>query len=145
MLGLGHTARKHVLRHARNIVSAIFRFMFDISRLDVQTPKHVWRRCYVDVSWPGTSVWTTTRVNIPHESGRTVYCVTMLWPRDLVFWLIDVYRANPILWNPTNPNYKDRNKKCDTWKAIGAELNVEVMKKIRTKRTILTESKENEA
>ena len=41
--------------------------------------------------------------------------------------LIDVYHANPILWDPT--------KKCDTWKAIGAELNVdrlEVMKKIDT-------------
>ena len=116
-LGLGHTARKHVLRHVLNIALAMFGFMFDMSRLDVQTPKHVWRRCYVDVSWPETSVRTTTRVNISY-----------------VLLLIDVYHGNPIQWDPTNPNYKDKNKKCYTWKAIGAELNVdriEVMKKNR--------------
>ena len=74
----------------------MFGFIFDVSRLDVQAPEHVWRHCCVDVSWPGTCVRTTTRVNIPH-----------------VLLLIDVYRANPILWDPINPNYKDRNKKCD--------------------------------
>ena len=69
----------------------------------------------MDVSWPEISVQTTIHVNIPH-----------------VLRLIDAYRANPILWVPTSPNNKDRNKKCDAWKAIGAELNVdrlEVMKK----------------
>ena len=73
-------AQKHVLRHVLNIVLAMFRFMFDMSLLDVQTPKHVSRRCCVDVSWTGTSVRTTTRVNIPHVSGRTVYCIAMEWP-----------------------------------------------------------------
>ena len=58
--------------------------------------------------WPGTSVRTATRVNIPH-----------------VLLLIDEYCANPILWDPTNPNYTDKNKKFDTWKVIGAELNVD--------------------
>ncbi|KAK3849385.1 hypothetical protein Pcinc_043862 [Petrolisthes cinctipes] len=59
----------------------------------------------------------------------------MEWSRDLVLQLVDVYRANPMLWDPTNPSYKDRNKKCDAWKAIGAKLNVdrlEAMKKIDT-------------
>ena len=115
-LGLGHTARKHVLMHVLNI--AWFGLMFDVSRLDVQTPKHVWRRCCVEALWLGTSVCTTTPMIISH-----------------VLWLIDVYRANPMLCDPTNPNYKDLNQKCDTWKAIGAELNVDrlkVMKKIDT-------------
>ena len=47
-------------------------------------------------------------MNIIHVSGRTVYCVAMEWPWDLVLWSIDVYRVNPILWDPTNSNYKDR-------------------------------------
>ena len=36
--GLSHMAQKHVLRHILNIVLSMFRFMFDVSRLDVQTP-----------------------------------------------------------------------------------------------------------
>ena len=115
---------EHVVRHVLNIASAVFGFMIDVSRLDVQTPKDVWTRCCVDVSLPGTGVRTTTRVNIPH-----------------VLLLVDLYRANPILWDPTDPNYKDRNKKCNTWKAIGAELNVdrlEVMKKRHTNRAMST-------
>ena len=65
----------------------MFGFMFDVSRVDVLTLEHVWGHCCMDASWPGTSVRTTTHVNIPH-----------------VLLLIDVYRANPILWDPTNPN-----------------------------------------
>ena len=71
----------------------MFGFMFDVSRLDVQTPKHVWRRCCVDVSWPETSVRTTIRMNIPH-----------------VVLSIDAYRANPMLWDPTKPNYKTETR-----------------------------------
>ena len=50
------------MRHVLSIVLAMFGFMFDVSRLDVQDSEHVWRRCCMDVSWPGTSVRTTTRV-----------------------------------------------------------------------------------
>lgn len=64
-----------------------------------------------------------------------VHGVAMEWPRDLVLRLIDLYHANPTLWDPTNPNYKDRNKKNDAWKAISTEISVDrvdVVKKIET-------------
>lgn len=59
----------------------------------------------------------------------------MEWPRDLVLQLIELYRDNPVLWDPRNPNYKDRTKKSDAWKAISSKLNVDrihVEKKIDT-------------
>lgn len=49
--------------------------------------------------------------------------------------LIDTYLSSPILWDPSNPDHKNRNKKLDTWKNISDDLNVdrlEVMKKVET-------------
>ena len=41
ILGLGHPTWRHVLRNVQNTASVMFRFMFDMSRLDVQAPEHV--------------------------------------------------------------------------------------------------------
>lgn len=39
--------------------------------------------------------------------------------------LIELYRESPILWDPTNLNYKNKFKKADALKEIGVSLNTD--------------------
>lgn len=60
-------------------------------------------------------------------------CAGMEWTRELVLRLIDAYHSYPMLWDPTDPDYKNRREKYDAWKNISEELNVdraEVIKKV---------------
>jgi len=50
----------------------------------------------------------------------------MEWDDDLCLKLIRLYRDNPILWDPTNMNYKLSKKKIDIWQNIAVELGCEV-------------------
>ena len=85
-------------------------FMLDMSRLDVQTPEHVLRHCSVDVSWRGTSAGAiTTRLNIAHLSGGTVYYVAMEWTWDLVLRSFLIMGA--ILVSSTSKSYADIRRK----------------------------------
>lgn len=39
--------------------------------------------------------------------------------------LIDRYQCYPLLWDPTDPEYKNRVKKLDAWKDISDALHVD--------------------
>lgn len=38
--------------------------------------------------------------------------------------LIEKYKRMPILWNPKDPQYHNRNKREDAWRSISADLKV---------------------
>lgn len=66
------------------------------------------------------------------------YCETMSektkWTVDNTCKLIELYRETPLLWDPTNSEYKNRYKKADALKEIGGSLNLseeEIERKIR--------------
>lgn len=48
----------------------------------------------------------------------------MEWDKENVCLLIDLYREKPVLWDPTNPDYKNRNRKHDAWGAIAATMDM---------------------
>lgn len=49
--------------------------------------------------------------------------------------LIELYQSHPVLWDPTDPTYKNKVKKIDAWRSISQALAVEraeVEKKMKT-------------
>ncbi|KAG8277075.1 hypothetical protein J6590_049984 [Homalodisca vitripennis] len=62
----------------------------------------------------------------------------LVWSKDKVLKLIEMYRERPLLWNATNSFYKDKNKKNYAWLEIADELiatKADVKTKIRNLTT----------
>ncbi|VVC45279.1 Hypothetical protein CINCED_3A016423 [Cinara cedri] len=62
----------------------------------------------------------------------------MEWPDEFTLRLISLYQDKPILWNPTNKDFKMVNKKLTCWMDIAEELQMDVTvvkKKIDSLRT----------
>lgn len=58
----------------------------------------------------------------------------MDWGEDTISRLIDLYREQPVLWDQTLAEYKDKNRKNYAWNDISRELKLskaEVQSKIR--------------
>ncbi|XP_046686437.1 uncharacterized protein LOC124372114 [Homalodisca vitripennis] len=57
------------------------------------------------------------------------------WSRETVMQLIDLYREQPVLWNPMDPDFKNKNLKNYAWNDISREIkasNTEVQAKVKT-------------
>jgi len=50
----------------------------------------------------------------------------MEWADEVCLQLINLYKLRPILWDPTDPQYKMVKKKIDFWTEISKELNLNV-------------------
>ena len=48
----------------------------------------------------------------------------MEWSNDLVIEFLELYEKEPIIWNPRDPNHKNRNCINDAWKRIGDNISV---------------------
>lgn len=46
------------------------------------------------------------------------------WNQEQVIHLIDLYRERPVLWDPTNADFKDRNLKNYGWTEIAQGLRM---------------------
>jgi len=46
----------------------------------------------------------------------------MDWTDEECLLLIEMYKARPILWDPTNSQYKMAKRKIDYWSEIGKEM-----------------------
>lgn len=59
----------------------------------------------------------------------------MEWSSDQIFEFLDLYQAQPVLWNPKHPLHRNRNGIKDCWNKIqkdfSLECSVEVLKKKR--------------
>lgn len=58
----------------------------------------------------------------------------VVWSKDSVVKVIELYRERPVLWDATSNLYKDKNKKHYAWQEIANEMNtskLEVKNKIR--------------
>ncbi|MPD06873.1 hypothetical protein E2C01_102704 [Portunus trituberculatus] len=87
-------------------------------------------------------VWTRLRAAAadmynPHQSSDgSAWCGwTMEWTKEHTFMLIELYQSHPVLWDPTDPTYKNKVKKLDAWRSISQALAVEraeVEKKMKT-------------
>lgn len=56
------------------------------------------------------------------------------WTNDLFDQLIDLYHERSVLWNPSDENYKNKNKKKDAWKEISDIIGIhelELQRKIK--------------
>ena len=47
-----------------------------------------------------------------------------MWTNDVVLRLIDLFRSYKCLWDTTNNDYKNKNKKRASWEEIAQEMNV---------------------
>lgn len=59
---------------------------------------------------------------------------SMEWSQDQVIQLIELYRERTVLWDPTSPEFKDKNLKNYAWSEIASALKLaksEVKLKIR--------------
>lgn len=59
----------------------------------------------------------------------------MEWSNDSVLQLIDAYRIRPVLWNSSDPFYKNKNKKEDAWRELAELLktdSAEIKKKMQS-------------
>ena len=50
----------------------------------------------------------------------------MEWTDKVCLQLIHLYKLRPILWDPTDPQYKMGKKKLDFWTEISKELKLDV-------------------
>lgn len=58
----------------------------------------------------------------------------MEWSKELTTHLIELFREQRVLWDPTFSDFKNRIKKHDAWTELGAEFktnSIEVEKKMR--------------
>lgn len=46
----------------------------------------------------------------------------MEWSEESLLNLIDIYKAQPVLWSPTDENYFKKNKKADAWRDISSTI-----------------------
>lgn len=61
-------------------------------------------------------------------------CVKMEWTIQKTIDLIELYRTSGVLWDPTDENYKNRDKRLDALRNISTTLEVpreEVERKIK--------------
>lgn len=49
----------------------------------------------------------------------------MEWSQDSCIKLIEVYKAHPVLWNPSDLNYFKKNFKSDAWAEISSKVGVQ--------------------
>lgn len=47
------------------------------------------------------------------------------WRQAEVFKLIDLYKERRLLWDPSEEDYKSRNKKHDSWRELDNQFGVE--------------------
>lgn len=62
----------------------------------------------------------------------------MEWSEELCLKLIERYRQNPTLWDPTNKRYKLSKFKIDLWKNIAQEFKCEEGEVKRKIESLLT-------
>ena len=48
---------------------------------------------------------------------------TMEWTKEQTFMLIELYQSHPVLWDPTDPTYKNKVKKIDAWVVTEASVD----------------------
>ncbi|KAG8264814.1 hypothetical protein J6590_004839 [Homalodisca vitripennis] len=46
----------------------------------------------------------------------------MEWPNELVLDFLQYYENEPVIWNPSHPNHKNRNEIYDAWKRIESKM-----------------------
>ncbi|XP_063385469.1 uncharacterized protein LOC134671539 [Cydia fagiglandana] len=64
--------------------------------------------------------------------------VTVTYTNELVLQLVQAYKNHDLLWDPSNPDFKNRTKKNDAWDDIANTVNIprrEVESKIHTLRS----------
>lgn len=69
------------------------------------------------------------------EQTPTCTADRMEWTREQTLMLIELYREQPVLWDATKPDYKDRAKKSDAWKTLSDAMGIdraEVERKMRS-------------
>ena len=77
-----------------------------------------------------------------YHQDRKMADYSFEWTRKLTLALIELYREEPFLWDPTHEDYKNRNLKFKTYKRIADRLRVyypacnqdEVRKRIQSLR-----------
>lgn len=62
----------------------------------------------------------------------------MEWTEDMCLKLIEIYRDYPILWDPTNSQFKLAKKKIDIWQLIAKEFNCEISEVKKKIESLLT-------
>lgn len=50
----------------------------------------------------------------------------MEWPNNTCFRLLKEYEMHPMLWDPKNPSYFNRDIKVDAWSEIASNMNKEI-------------------
>lgn len=48
----------------------------------------------------------------------------MEWSNEVVLEFLSLYEAEPIIWNPRDPNHKNRNSIHDAWKRIEEQMSI---------------------
>ncbi|KAL4720967.1 hypothetical protein ACJJTC_019227 [Scirpophaga incertulas] len=48
----------------------------------------------------------------------------MEWSEEKCLTLIELYRNNPVLWDPQDANFKNKNLKEDAWVEIGRGMDI---------------------
>ena len=98
--------------------------MFEFSRLDAQNPEQVSKT----LLWVFPAKVYKRGDNHSFKSSPTASVLILLvfrkmeWTRDIIFRLIELYRAHPFLWDPRNEHHKLKNKKWDAWTEISNHL-----------------------
>ncbi|KAJ8973885.1 hypothetical protein NQ317_019298 [Molorchus minor] len=46
----------------------------------------------------------------------------MDWSNETVFKFLECYENEPVIWNASLPNHKNRNDVCDAWKRIEVKM-----------------------
>ncbi|KAG8297667.1 hypothetical protein J6590_030176 [Homalodisca vitripennis] len=68
------------------------------------------------------------------ESTEICYAPAVTeWPRERVFKLIELYREQTVLWDPTCREFKDKNLKNSAWTEIALAMKLsrsEVSKRV---------------
>ena len=98
--------------------------MFEFSRLDAQNPEQVSKT----LLWVFPAKVYKRGDNHSFKRSPTASVLILLvfrkmeWTRDIIFRLIELYRAHPFLWDPRNEHHKLKNKKWDAWTEISNHL-----------------------
>lgn len=59
----------------------------------------------------------------------------MEWTNEVIIEFLDLYEAEPAIWNPQNEHHKDRNVIYDAWKRIQGQISVECsLKNLKRKK-----------
>lgn len=62
----------------------------------------------------------------------------MEWTNDLIMEFIQLYKKHPVLWNPKDPNHKNRSRLNDAWVNVSREFSMDVsVNELRKKKESL--------